>query len=125
MLGSAPVTAFVPAADLERARRFYKGTLGLTVEDITPFACAVRGGGTMVRITKVDEPRPQPFTILGWEVDDIRGTVRDLAARGVTFTRYDGMDQDELGVWRSPGGAEVAWFTDPDGNTLSLTRSLG
>jgi catechol 2,3-dioxygenase-like lactoylglutathione lyase family enzyme len=47
---------------------------------------------------------------------------RELAARGVTFTRYEGMDQDGDGVWTAPGGDRVAWFTDPDGNTLSLTQ---
>jgi predicted enzyme related to lactoylglutathione lyase len=55
-------------------------------------------------------------------VPDIDAVVRDLAERGVRFTRYAGMTQDELGVWTTPGGDRVAWFTDPDGNTLSLTR---
>ena len=45
-----------------------------------------------------------------------------LTARGVEFTRYDGMEQDDLGVWSAPGGDQVAWFHDPDGNTLSLTQ---
>jgi len=48
--------------------------------------------------------------------------VQDLAARGVTFLRYDGMNQDEDGIWTTPTGARVAWFADPDGNTLSLTQ---
>ena len=52
---------------------------------------------------------------------DITATVRELAERGVRFSRYDSMDQDELGIWLTPGGDRVAWFTDPDGNTLSLT----
>ena len=55
-------------------------------------------------------------------MDDIAATVRDLSAKGVSFTRYDGMGQDETGVWTTPGGDKVAWFTDPDGNTLSLTQ---
>jgi predicted enzyme related to lactoylglutathione lyase len=61
------------------------------------------------------------FTTAGWNVPDIDAVVRDLAGRGVQFTRYAGMTQDELGVWTTPGGDRVAWFTDPDGNTLSLT----
>jgi catechol 2,3-dioxygenase-like lactoylglutathione lyase family enzyme len=64
----------------------------------------------------------QSFTIAGWRVGDIAATVRALEAKGVRFTRYDGMDQDELGIWTAPGGDKVAWFTDPDGNTLSLTE---
>jgi hypothetical protein len=47
--------------------------------------------------------------------------VRALTDRGVVFSRYDGMDQDELGIWSTPSGDRVAWFADPDGNTLSLT----
>jgi len=48
--------------------------------------------------------------------------VRALVTRGVQFRRYAGMPQDDLGIWASPSGAQVAWFTDPDGNTLSLTE---
>jgi len=60
--------------------------------------------------------------VLGWRVGDIAASVQDLAARGVTFLRYDGMNQDEDGIWTTPTGARVAWFADPDGNTLSLTQ---
>ncbi len=122
MLGSAPVMAFVPSTDLERSRRFYEQTLGLRVEEVTPFACVMRAGGTIMRITKVDGLRPQPFTVLGWTVADIRHFVANLAALGVEFTRYAGMGQDSDGIWAAPGGDLIAWFTDPDGNTLSLTQ---
>ena len=60
--------------------------------------------------------------MLGWSVEDISATVEGLTAAGVVFERIEGVEQDELGVWRSPGGASVAWFKDPDGNTLSLTQ---
>ena len=60
--------------------------------------------------------------MLGWTVGDIAGTVRELAGRGVDFERFDGVEQDELGIWSAPGGSFVAWFKDPDGNTLSLTQ---
>jgi catechol 2,3-dioxygenase-like lactoylglutathione lyase family enzyme len=122
MLGSVPVMAFVPSTDLDRSRRFYEGTLGLPVSEVTPFACVLRAGGTVLRITKVDDLRPQPFTVLGWAVPDIRHIVRSLATRGVEFTRYPGMGQDSDGIWATPGGDLVSWFTDPDGNTLSLTQ---
>jgi hypothetical protein len=59
---------------------------------------------------------------LGWEVPDIRRTVEDLTRAGVIFQRYDGMQQDEDGIWSAPSGALVAWFQDPDGNLLSLTQ---
>jgi hypothetical protein len=78
-------------------------------------------GGTTVRVTLVQELQPQPFTILGWLVDDIESTARALADAGIEPLRYDGMEQDPAGVWTAPGGARVLWFNDPDGNTLSLT----
>lgn len=114
--------AFVPATDLDRARTFYEGTLGLTFDSTSPFACVFRAGDTMLRVTKVDTLTPQPFTVLGWAVDDIEADVRKFTSAGVRFERFDGMDQDDLGVWTTPDGSKVAWFTDPDGNTLSLTQ---
>lgn len=121
-LGSAAVVAFAPATDLERSRAFYEGVLGLTVIELTPFALVLDGDGTTVRVTQVGELRVQPFTVLGWDVQDIQAQASELAERGVEFVRYEGMGQDEHGVWTAPGGAQVAWFRDPDGNVLSLTQ---
>ena len=75
----------------------------------------------MLRVTTVKDLRPAGYTILGWLVPDIERGVRDLVERGVAFQRYGFFEQDELGIWTAPGGARVAWFLDPDGNTLSLT----
>ena len=122
MLSSAKVIAFLPSSDLERSRQFFTGTLGLTVDDVTPYACVLHVGATMVRITKVDDLRPQPFTVFGWDVVDIETVVAALASAGVSFLHFAGMDQDTAGVWTTPGGDKVAWFHDPDGNTLSLTQ---
>ena len=116
------MVAFVGAADLARARRFYEGTLGLSVVEHNDFACVFDANGTMLRVTAVGEVSPAGYTVLGWRVPDIQAAVRELTARGVAFCRYDGMDQDEQGIWTTPGGEKVAWFTDPDGNTLSLTQ---
>jgi catechol 2,3-dioxygenase-like lactoylglutathione lyase family enzyme len=60
--------------------------------------------------------------VLGWVVDDVTAAVEELRAAGVTFTRYDGLDQDDHDVWTAPGGDRVAWFADPDGNVLSLAQ---
>jgi catechol 2,3-dioxygenase-like lactoylglutathione lyase family enzyme len=122
LLGSSAVMAFAPSTDLARSRLFYEDTLGLTVTDQNPYACVLRGEGTVIRVARVEELTPQPFTILGWIVPDMRATIRELTARGVTFTRYDGMGQDDDGVWTTPGNDQIAWFKDPDGNTLSLTQ---
>src|ERR1700716_1765290 len=121
-MGSAARVAFVPATDLDRARAFYAGTLGLTFESVNPFACVFRSGPVMLRVAKVEALRPQPFTVLGWSVVDIEDTARQLAAAGVEPSRFAGVDQDDLGIWTTPDGSKVLWFTDPDGNTLSATQ---
>jgi len=121
-LGSADLIAFVPTKDMGRARPFYEKTLGLPMEGESPVACAFRAGGVLLRVIVVEQLTPFPFTLLGWGVEDITETVAALTARGVAFDRFEGVEQDELGVWRSPGGARVAWFKDPDANTLSLTQ---
>jgi hypothetical protein len=59
---------------------------------------------------------------LGWQVNDIGAIVRGLAAKGIKFERYPWMEQDDLGIWSAPSGAKVAWFKDPDGNVLSVSR---
>jgi catechol 2,3-dioxygenase-like lactoylglutathione lyase family enzyme len=122
MLESSDLVAFVAAVDLRRARAFYAETLGLPVLEHNDFGCVLDAHGTMLRVTAVPEIARGGYTVLGWQVADIEGEVRDLTARGVAFLRYDGMSQDEHGIWTAPAGEKVAWFADPDGNTLSLTQ---
>ena len=122
MLESARAIAFVPATDLGRARNFYEGVLGLEVLDVSGFACVFRVGGATLRVALVGTFSPQPFTVFGWAVGGISETMAGLAARGVEFLRYEGMDQDPAGVWTTPGGDRIAWFRDPEGNVLSLTQ---
>ena len=108
--------------DPSRARAFYEDVLGLSLVADEPFALVFDLAGTMLRVTRVDALEPQPFTVLGWRVDDIQSAVRALAERGVRFERFPALEQNGLGIWTSPSGARVAWFEDPDGNTLSLTQ---
>ena len=122
MLGSSPVVAFVPSTDLGRSRIFYEDLLGLAVSEVGPYALVLAGGGTTIRLAKVDELVPQPFTVRGWIVTDIKQAIERLTARSVEFIRYTGMEQDADGSWTTPGGDRIAWFKDPDGNTLSLTQ---
>ncbi len=124
MLGSSPVVAFVGVSDLGRAAQFYGQVLGLDLRDESPYALVAQTGTGVLRITAVDAPVRAAYTVLGWQVDDLGPTVDALAARGVRFVRYQGMggiEQDERGIWSAPGGAQVAWFLDPDQNLLSLT----
>ena len=122
MLESCDLVAFVGAADLDRARAFYEGVLGLPVTERTDFACVFDSGGTMLRVTAVPAVAQPGYTVLGWRVPDNTAVVRELTGRGVTVLHFDGMQQDEDGIWTTPGGDRVAWFADPDGNTLSLTQ---
>jgi catechol 2,3-dioxygenase-like lactoylglutathione lyase family enzyme len=122
MLSDADLIAFVPATDVDEARDFYTGTLGLSLVEENPAALVYEAHGTMLRVTPVPDMTPAPYTVAGWAVDDIADLVTRLGSRGVVFQRFDGMEQDELGIWRSPGGGLVAWFKDPAGNTLSLTQ---
>jgi|ERR1700735_775139 catechol 2,3-dioxygenase-like lactoylglutathione lyase family enzyme len=125
MLRSSAVIAFVSTTDLDRGREFYERTLGLRVVGQNDFACVIDANGTMLRLTAAGSVATPGYTVLGWNVADIAGTVTDLAGRGVIFNHYDGMEQDDSGVWITPGGDKVAWFTDPDGNVLSLTQFAG
>ncbi len=121
MLGSSDLIALVATVDAARARAFYEDTLGLHFIADEPHAVVFDAHGIMLRIQKVEKVTVGSGTALGWKVADIAATARALAANGVRFERYDGMKQDDLGVWSS-GRAKVAWFKDPDGQTLSLTQ---
>jgi catechol 2,3-dioxygenase-like lactoylglutathione lyase family enzyme len=122
MLSSSPLITFIPTRDAARARTFYEGLLGLTFVADDRFALVMDANGTILRITRVGEFTPFPFTILGWLVTDIETAVAALIAKGVRFSTYSFLKQDDLGIWTAPDGAKVAWFLDPDGNTLSLSQ---
>jgi catechol 2,3-dioxygenase-like lactoylglutathione lyase family enzyme len=120
VLGHARQVAFVAVSDLDAAERFYGGVLGLDLLDARPYALVHDTAASQLRITLVPEVRAAPYTVHGWKVTDLEDEVDRLVALGVRFNRYDGMGQDDRGIWTSPDGARVAWFPDPDGNTLSL-----
>ena len=119
---SVEAIAFVPSLDLERSRAFFTGPLGLELREMNDYACVLRVGSTMVRVTRVEQFTPHPFTVFGLSVPDIRTTAAGLAARGVEPLRYPGMTQDGQGIWAAPDGTLVLWFHDPDRNVLSLTQ---
>ena len=115
--------AFIPTNNAAAARNFYETVLGLHFVSDDDFALVFRVGPTqtMLRVVRVGAFTPAEFTIFGWEVTDIHATIADLKTRGVEFLRIGYFEQDPDGVWTAPGGAQVAWFKDPDGNTLSLS----
>jgi catechol 2,3-dioxygenase-like lactoylglutathione lyase family enzyme len=122
MLSAAKLVAFAATTDLDRARAFYEDVLGLQLVEQNPIACIFEANGTQLRVTLVPEKATAGYTVLGWEVDDIENTVRLLGEQGVEFLRFPQMEQDDFGIWVAPSGARVAWFSDPDGNTLSLSQ---
>ena len=122
MLSGFDLVTLVGVVDMARARRFYGDVLGLPVAEESPFAVVVDVHGRMLRLTAVEEPAAAPYSVLAWSVDDIGTVVDGLAGRGVEFARYEGMEQDDRGIWTAPGGARIAWFLDPDRNNLSLVQ---
>lgn len=123
-LASASPVSFILTANRAASKPFYAGALGLPIlgEDDFAVTFALAGGAT-VRLTDLPDHRAADHTVLGWGVPDIRAAVTELKAKGVSFRVYEGFGQDADGVWTPPGGgAQVAWFSDPDGNVLSLTQ---
>jgi catechol 2,3-dioxygenase-like lactoylglutathione lyase family enzyme len=124
MVTGSKLLGFLTTTDYEKARDFYVNKLGLELVSLDPFAMAVRSGSNMIRIVKVDSFQPVQGTVLGWEVDDIHAAVSWLITRGITTEKYPFVADKELGIWSAPSGDQVAWFKDPDGNTLSFSHHV-
>ena len=122
LLGSCPIVAFVTISNPDRARKFYRDTLGLRLAEESPFALVFEVNGVTLRVAIASKVTIAPYTVLGWQVKDIAAKVKALVKAGINLERFDGMGQDELGIWKSPSGAQVAWFKDPEGNLLSITQ---
>lgn len=119
-----PLVAFIATTNASAARRFYRDLLGLRLKSEDDWVLVFDANGTMLRVTLVQELSPPTHTVLGWAVPDIVAAVRRLGEGGIALERHPNLDQDGLGIWTPPGGARIAWFKDPDGQTLSLTQVL-
>jgi catechol 2,3-dioxygenase-like lactoylglutathione lyase family enzyme len=124
VLGSQKIVAFVATQAPDKAKAFYGDTLGLPLLTEDAFALTFDAHGTTLRVSRVEKAIVAPYTVLGWEVGDIVTAVQTLRQNGVKFEHFQGLAQDELGIWNAPGGTKVAWFKDPDGNLLSLSQHL-
>lgn len=122
MLAASKLVGFVPTQDSARAREFYEGKLGFQFVSDDPFALVMLAGDHKIRIAKVKHLTPAPYTVLGWEVEDIEAMVKWLTGRGVVFEKYSFVQDQKLGIWTTPNGDKVAWFKDPDGNVLSVSQ---
>ena len=125
MLTTSMATSGFAVNDLDKAREFYEGTLGLSVEVLD-----AEHGVTKLKLAEECDVLmylsadmvPASYTMLNFEVDDIDAAVAGLGERGIGFERYDGFDHDENGVVRSPG-PQIAWFKDPSGNVISVMQT--
>jgi catechol 2,3-dioxygenase-like lactoylglutathione lyase family enzyme len=116
------VVTFLLTQNPDAAVAFYRDTLGLKFLDDDGFALVFDLDGVMLRISKVPAFTPAQHTVLGWESSDIGSDIDGLVKRGVDFTHYPNMGQDERGICTFPTGDKVAWFKDPDGNVLSISQ---
>jgi len=122
MLSNEKLVAFVSTTNADRARAFYRDTLGLRLVSEDPFALVFESNGAPLRVALAKEVNPAPYTVLAWDVKDIRSTVGDLQKSGVTFEIFGFFKQDELGIWTAPDGTQVVWFKDPEGNILGVAQ---
>jgi len=124
MLGESKATSGFAVNDLNKAKEFYEGTLGLGVEVLDQ-----EHGLTRLKLAEdcdvlmylSADMKPASYTMLNFEVDDIDAAVDGLVGRGVSIERYEGFDHDEKGIVRGPG-PQIAWFKDPSGNVLSVLQ---
>ena len=127
MLGNAPIHTQIPVEDLARARKFYEEKLGLkAVRDEMPGVLFLEAGENTSIMLYQRARTLADHTVAGFVVEDIDGTVKALAARGITFEQYDlpgGIRTNELGI-ASMGPARAAWFKDTEGNILALANKL-
>ena len=108
--------------DVPKARDFYEGTLGMSVAEDHGMLRLTVASGAQVLVYPKPNHEPATFTILNFPVGDVEAAVDDLTARGVTFLRYDGLEQDEKGIYLGEGPL-IAWFADPAGNVLSVVQA--
>ncbi|HEX9964457.1 MAG TPA: hypothetical protein VGB04_05680 [Allosphingosinicella sp.] len=124
-LTHARPVAMITTRDRKAAEPFYADTLGLPHKGDDGFAALFDLAGVTLRLTEVPGYAAPPHPVLGWEVPDMEAAVAALAGSGVKMNIYDGLGQDEKGIWAAPDGScKVAFFNDPDGNGLSLTQIL-
>lgn len=113
--------------DLQKAKEFYGETLGLRTsvfsEEMGLMTLHLAGDRDTLIYLKPDFT-PATYTILNFAVDDLDKAVDELSARGVSFERYEGFEQDEKGIARGDGGPPIAWFTDPAGNILAVMEEM-
>jgi catechol 2,3-dioxygenase-like lactoylglutathione lyase family enzyme len=121
MLADTKAYSGLAVDDMDKAREFYAGTLGLRTSEEHGLMWLHLAGGRDTLVYQQPAATPASYTILNFEVDDIDDAVDELVARGVRFERYDHIEQDQKGIFRDEG-PYIAWFKDPAGNLLSVLQ---
>ncbi len=121
MLGKADATAMIAVKDIDRARKFYEGTLGLeTKDEMGGEVLTMKSGDTTINVYRSEFAGTNKATALTFDVDDISAEVRELKDKGVFFEQYDMPGLEKQGDLYVAEGMKTTWFKDPDGNILSL-----
>ena len=120
---STPFTGF-SVDDIPTAKEFYGDTLGMEVAEENGMLSLQLGNGAVVLVYPKPDHVPATYTVLNFPVDDVDAAVDELSRRGVTFERYDQIEADEKGIARGEG-PDIAWFTDPAGNVISVLSAGG
>ena len=122
MLANKDVAANIPVKDIAKAKKFYEDTLGLKeVGHFGDEVVTLRSGKSDILVYRSEFAGTNKATAMTWTLgDDIEKTVKELKSKGVTFEHYDmpGLKLD--GDLYVGDGMKVAWFKDPDGNTLCV-----
>jgi catechol 2,3-dioxygenase-like lactoylglutathione lyase family enzyme len=121
MLADTKAYSGLAVDDMDKAREFYAGTLGLRTSEEHGLMWLHLSGERDTLVYPQPDVTPASYTILNFEVDDIDEAVDGLVARGVQFERYDTVEQDDRGIFRQEG-PYIAWFKDPAGNVLSVLQ---
>ncbi|HYI49080.1 MAG TPA: VOC family protein [Allosphingosinicella sp.] len=123
MLGTHNAVANLAVGDLDRARDFYTGTLGLVeVDNEGDELIVLKSGDSVVNVYRSEYAGTNKATAVTWQVDDIEAEVAGLRAKGVAFEHYDMPGLTLEGDVHSGYGMKVAWFKDPDGNILNIVE---
>ena len=128
MLTPSKTFSSFSVTNIDEAKDFYTNTLGLTVTEDRGMGIQLHlSDGALVYLYPKENHAPATFTVLNFVVDNIDEAVDQLTAKGISFEQYGNKDlpQDEKGVMRGLDvgqGPNIAWFTDPAGNILSVLQ---
>ena len=123
MLGDHDVAATLAITDIDAARSFYEGTLGLKPVMEVPDSVIYSAGKSRLMVYRSDFARTNRATGATWAVgDELESIVQDLRTRGVAFEHYDLPDTTRDGDIHEMGGMRGVWFKDPDGNIIGLVN---